>query len=205
MKLSGTPSEIMALILRDAPNIAAPEVVKRARETIAPAIGQMEDWQGCALYALARPYNRNGAQILEIGTAGGFSAAILTLACPKASITTLNPARHEVDAAARRLAVFSNVTVLSIASWDYLRCYHGPALDLVWVDGDHRQVGRDLPWYQWLRPGGLMLFHDYSPAACPPVFTTVNAWASEMGRSADVSLMDDRLLGMAGFYRREGE
>lgn len=204
MRLTAIPAEIIAAIVRDAPNLMAPDLVRRAREIIAPAQGQMEDWQGALLYALAKPYNRSGAQILEIGTAGGFSAAVLALACPKASITTLNPRGHEVEAAAQRLLGFTNVTVLRMASWDYLEVYCGPELDVVWIDGDHRRVALDLPWYNWLRPLGLMLLHDYSPSACPPVWFSVNEWARQRRRPADVSVLDDRGLGMVGFYRGDG-
>ena len=203
MKLTGTPDEIVTHIRRDAPNLMAPDAVVRAREIIAPGRAQMEDWQGAALYALARPYNRGGANILEIGTAAGFSAAVLALACPNASITTLNPAAHEVTTAARALERFTNITVLQVKSWDYLKLYRGPCLDMVWIDGDHRQVARDLPWYEWLRPHGLMLLHDYSPSACPPVWASVNTWARDRRRPADVSVLDDRQIGIVGFYRRE--
>ena len=99
--------------------------------------------------------------------------------------------------------------MLPIASWSYLAGYKGPAFDVVFVDGDHKQVARDLPWFNWIHPGGLMLFHDYSPAesthACPPVYDVVNARAIRLGRELDVLLVDDTLAGIAGFYKQKWE
>lgn len=200
MYISGTPEEIVRTLLRDMPNLMAPRVAQEAVDAILPARPQMLPWQGAALYALARPFNRCGAQILEIGTAGGYSATILRHACPNANITTLNPIEGEVRDTAPRLAALG-ITSLRIASWDYLALYNGPQFDLVWVDGDHKRCAMDLPWWSFVRPLGLMLFHDYSPAACPPVFAAVGELGKKLGREPDVVVIDDRNVGMAGFYR----
>jgi predicted O-methyltransferase YrrM len=170
---------------------------------------QILDWQAVALYTLARPYDHPGARILEIGTAGGFSAAVLSMAAPLATITTLNPRMDEMVRARKRLDKCRNVVTLAMASWDLLAVYGGQGFDMVFVDGDHRMVGRDLPWFNWIIPGGLMLFHDYSPEdsphACVPVYDTVNFMAEQLGRELDVLIMDDRMAGLAGFYRQKRE
>ena len=133
----------------------------------------IEVYQAYALYALARQFNRPGARVLEIGTAIGYSAAVLASALPDAQIITLNPHASEAAKARANLGAWGNVTVVEALSWDYLESYAGEPFDLIFVDGDHKRVRRDFAWWDHLRDGGLMLFHDYSPAgtyrACVPV------------------------------------
>jgi len=98
------------------------------------------------------------------------------------------------------------VRLVPARSWDYLAAYAGPELDLVFVDGDHGLVVRDLPWFNWLRLNGLLLFHDYTPASsgkrpCAPVYETVRVFGDMLGREPDVLVVDDQGDGMAGFYR----
>lgn len=166
---------------------------------------QMLPYQAMALYGLTKDYNREGAHIQEIGTASGFSAAIMAIAAPKAKIITLNCAHHEIEAAQINLEEFKSVTVVEAISWDYLAHYTGPYLDMIFVDGNHRQVARDMTWFNWLSVGGLMLFHDYSILSSNIVYETVNKFVSELGRPLDVSIIDADKVGMAGLYRQEGE
>jgi predicted O-methyltransferase YrrM len=166
---------------------------------------QMLPYQAMALYALAARYNVAGTNILEIGTAAGFSASIMAQAAPKARIITLNPRDWEVKDAQRNLSAWPNVTVVEAASWDYLKNYTGPDLDMVFVDGDHNRVNYDLPWFNELKPGGLFLFHDYSEVTCRTVYDTVNLMAKKLGRNLDVSIIDTNFIGMAGLYRQDGE
>jgi len=167
----------------------------------------MLPYQLVALYGLAQPWNVKKARILEIGTGQGASAYVLSRAAPRAQIVTLNPNAIEADFARDHLhwAGCHNVEVVAEASWDYLVDYPGPEFHLVFVDGDHRHVLRDLPWFNWLWPLGTMLFHDYSPRACPPVFEGVNHLGAALGRDPDVLIVDDDDIGMAGFCRRQGE
>jgi len=161
----------------------------------------MEPFQVAALFALAAQYN--GGNILEIGTFIGHSASIMAQAAPEAKIITLNHAAHEVEEAVRNLREWPNIEVVQALSWDYLDTYGNPMLDMVFVDGDHKRVVRDLPWWGWLEKDGLMLFHDYSPKLCPPVYNAVNRLGEMLGREPDVMVMDDEGRGMAGFYNRE--
>lgn len=158
--------------------------------------GQLEPYQAAALFALARKHD--GGNILEIGTLIGYSASLIAQAAPNAEIATLNSAAHEIEAARHNLAEWPNVQVIQAISWDYLESYVGPMLNMVFVDGDHKRVARDVPWWDWVAEGGLMLFHDYSPEKCPPVYAAVNGLAEALGRGPDVLLMDDQGVGMAG-------
>lgn len=158
--------------------------------------------EAVALYHLARQHD--GGAFLEIGTAYGFSAAVLALAAPNARIVTLNPKDTEYPRAKENLAQYENVIVRKAKSWDHLDGYQGPYLDLVFVDGDHGQVARDFAWWNWLKAGGLMLFHDYAPEGdsrpCQPVYEALNALRDALCRDFDV-----RYQSLAGWYKQKQE
>jgi len=172
----------------------------KAKREVAP-------YQAAALYALAQEYD--GGNILEIGTARGYSAAVMAQAAFRASIVTLNPVVDEADVARGNLAAFNNVKVLTIKSWDYLATYDGPELDMIFVDGDHARIVHDLPWFNWLVSGGLIVFHDYAPdgtyRAVPPVFEALNRFAAYIERDFDVSVIDDGGVGLVGWRKQNGE
>ena len=165
------------------------------------------DYQKAWLYVVTSWHNLPDANILEIGTLVGHSAAMIAQAAPKARILTLNPVIDEARIARRNLARYNNVRVLDVRSWDYHKTITDP-YDLIFVDGDHRHIERDLPWFNRLKVGGLMLFQDYSPAdashACPPVYEALNRMAEKL-HGFDVLIIDDGKTGMAGICRKEGE
>ena len=168
--------------------------------------GLMWNYQCAWLYALAQP--TNGGHILEIGTYKGKSALVMALACPQSHIVSLTTQIEEVQAAAQALAG-RLVDIRIVKSWDYLSSYAGPELDMVFVDGDHRHVRNDFGWFNWLRTGGVILFHDWSMMGTSSVqacYHAINEFsAKQLGRPADVKIRDLLGVGMAGFYRREGE
>ena len=161
------------------------------------------------LYALARQFNYYGANILEIGTCHGWSASVIAEAAPMAQIVTCTPRLAHVEHAREHLQIYPNVAVVQTRSQDYLANYIGPKLDMVFVDGDHENVIDDLPWYNWLKVGGLMLHHDYTPPEAPnrpcrPVWEALNNFSEQL-HSADVLLVGENREGMAGWYRQENE
>jgi predicted O-methyltransferase YrrM len=168
---------------------------------------QMLAYQLMALYGLATRYNIQGASILEIGTGFGASTFMLSKAAPLAMIVSLSASVDETEIALKSLQAAGciNVQVAVQMSWDRLAQYTGPELDMVFVDGDHLCILRDMPWWNWIKVGGLMCWHDYSPRACPPILAAVNAWAKRLGRLLDVFVTDDVGIGFAGMYRHEGE
>jgi len=166
---------------------------------------QLHEYQALALFKLASDYNIASASILEIGTLAGYSASIMAQAAPNATIITLNPADWEVEEARGNLEEYRNVTVLESYSWDYLEKYNGHQFDMIFVDGDHNRIARDLPWFKHLRVGGLMLFHDYCETKSGIVFARLNETANKYDHPFDVYLMDSSGNGMVGFYRRNGE
>src|SRR5512139_364275 len=171
----------------------------------------VSNYQGMALCALARQYDHESANILEIGTAYGHSCFMIASGAPKARIITLNNPEKvwEIDAARRQLKMYKNVTVVGKLSWDYLARYVGPPLEMIFVDGDHAHIKNDLPWWNWLKVGGLFVHHDYSPAGsvreCPPVFEALNEFGAFLGRSPDVLIVDDQEIGLAGWYKQESD
>lgn len=192
MRLKGSRTWLMGTLLKQNPEAAL------ALENSAHIRGQLELHQAAALYVLAGKHN--GGHILEIGTLAGYSASLMAQAAPEAKIVTLNPAENEIPVATANLARYQNIQIVMAKSWDYLTDYKGPKLDLIFVDGDHKRVGKDMPWWDWLAGGGLMLFHDYSPKACPPVYEAVNQLGERLGRGPDVLIMDEEKVGLAGFY-----
>ena len=124
-------------------------------------------YQAALLYAMAEQYNNANAEIMEFGTCWGWSAAVMAGAAPSAHIVTMTPNPNHYKIASGQLAQLKNVKVLDCKSSDLLERYTGPRLDMIFVDGDHENVHLDLPWWNWLKPGGLMLHHDYTPKGAP--------------------------------------
>jgi predicted O-methyltransferase YrrM len=187
------------------------EVLAGARAAVPWCKREIWPHQAAVLAFLAHQFDREGARILEIGTALGYSAAVMALAAPRARITTLNPKGPEYVQAMSNLDRFANVRVLMEYSYQYLADYSGSSLDLVFVDGDHSLEGvrRDTGWWKHVREGGLILFHDYSPAGSkrpnPEVVQAVDEFAARLGRRPDVLVVDEQSVGMAGFVRREAD
>ena len=172
---------------------------------------QVAPYQGAILYALAKRFNFVDANILEIGTAWGYSAAMMAHGAPKAKITTLNPKGHEFKRAKEYLAytAYKNISFVQKMSTEYLFYYEGPKLDLIFVDGDHKNVHLDMPWWDWLNVGGIMFHHDYSPShSARPTqicFDRINDFADWIGRKPDLLFIDDTDVGMAGWKKRASD
>lgn len=200
MTETGTQAELLAKMQARVPDAPAMPPVKR----------KVLDYQMLALYACASCFNRPGARILEIGTGHGGSGYMIGHAAPLATILSLttNPGEKVEAEAFWRRAGIGGASVTVASSWDYLAC-DGQKWDLVWIDGDHNRIRLDLPWFDRLKIGGLMLCHDYSPndSRTPSgiVYSELNAMAERLGRPFDVSLIDEGEVGMVGFYRRKGE
>ena len=207
MIITGTPAIIVDTIAQDHPEVM--RVMWKVRERVLYQRRAVYEYQAVALYALARQFNRAECNILEIGTAYGFSCSYIAAAAPLATIVTLNPKTSELPSARQALSHYQGVRVVQSLSWDYLASYAGPELHMIFVDGDHKNVVRDMPWWNHLAVGGLMVFHDYAPEGtprpCPPVYECVNAWGAKLGRPLDVLVKDTGGVGLAGFYRRDGE
>lgn len=166
------------------------------------------DYQAALVYIMALQYNKAGARIFEIGTCWGWSAYVMTKAAPLAKIVTCTPNPNHYKLALSYLEGLP-VGVVEAESQNLLANYKGPELDMIFVDGDHARIVEDLPWWNWLKVGGLMLHHDYTPKGAPretpPVFRWLNRFGEYIGRGPDVLMIDDQKTGMAGWYKQEGD
>lgn len=190
----------------------AAEAVVHANVVVPWCKRQMRRHEAAVLYVLASGCNRPDAEILDIGTAYGYSAAVMAQAAPLARITTITPKTEEYAKAFGYLSgEFHNVFPLQAYSADHLAAYQGPALDLLVVDGDHTADGirRDFGWLRWLKPGSWVFFHDYSPKGaerqCPPVKEAVDELAAAIGRPFDVLVTDERHNSIVAWRQKEGE
>jgi len=204
----GTSAVIMAQVRAVYPHLDG--ALRKARKAVAHHKVEIWPEQAAVLYLLARQFNHYGSEFLEIGTAFGYSAAIMAVAAPHAHIITLEVDRDRQRLARRNLASFPNVGVTKRAAADLLEDYAGPHLDLIFIDGNQKNVAQDLLWWNHLRFGGLLLIHDYTPESAPvrpcrQVFEAVHQFATVRGRDPDVVQMDQQGVGMAGWYRRDNE
>lgn len=202
-----TPEEILATFIKQHPELHSIE--QEARAAMRVTNKAVYPYQAAALYHHAKPYN--GGRVLEIGTAYGFSCFYIASAMPDSPIVTLNTNADEVKAAQASLSRFPNVQVVEFVSWDYfsVTTKFNREYDFIFVDGDHKQIDRDLAWFNRLSIGGLIMFHDYSPKdstrPCPPVYRAVNEMGKQLGRKPNILIIDGNKVGLAGFYRQFGE
>ena len=165
------------------------------------------------LYIIARQYNEEGKNILEIGTNRGKSSYTMATAAPLANLTSLEIYRenwliakriHETGYVAEFITVPPVKTNLLLAdSVEYLANYKGPKLDMIFVDGDHFEGALlDAEWWNWLNIGGCILFHD-AHGMFPHVKEAVTRLEKLTGREPDVWLRTDYCI--AGFYKEEGD
>lgn len=166
----------------------------------------MPPWESMLLAGIGTWFNYPGARILEIGGCKGGSASIWAEAAPKAEIHTLEPAKRFQSILHENLKPYPNITIWQKFSWHhFLETMEDPLLwDLIFVDGSHVFVHRDLPWWNRLKVGGLMFFDDYTPRIYPVVCAAVrDLWESMGLESADIIVRRRNRAGMAGIWKRK--
>jgi predicted O-methyltransferase YrrM len=206
--LTASDDKILAEIRQVYPDVEA--VLAWTRRHIPAIKREISPYQGAVLAYYAHQHNRPGSRFLEIGTALGYSACLMATAAPQAAITTLNPKDGEFEKARENLKIRSTVRVIKKTSQDFLKTDADGLYDLIFVDGDHAygMVLHDAQFFNRLRPGGLILFHDYSPEGstrpCAGSFQALND-LQDRHRPADVQVIGSGQVGMLGWIRREGE
>jgi predicted O-methyltransferase YrrM len=206
--VQGTGLEIAAYMSNLHPEIG--DVLERITHSMTRYTKrEIRGYEAATLYALAKQFDLDSAEIFEIGACYGWSASVMANAAPRAHIVTCTPNPVHVVYARENLKPYPRVEVREARSVDLLNAYHGPLLDMLFIDGDHEAVADDMPWWNWLKPGGLMFHHDYSPAdsplrPCRRVWDVLNGWA-EHAHPFDVRIADENREGMAGWYRCEDE
>lgn len=82
-----------------------------------------------------------------------------------------------------RLGIVDLMNVHRMPSVEASHLFEDDSLDLVMIDADHEytHVYSDLEsWWPKIKPGGLLMGHDYSPGCgCPEVVRAVDDWAME--------------------------
>ena len=124
------------------------------------------------------------AEVLEVGSAYGYSAVAMALA--GAQVLAIDPHiwLQSQGAMASNLAAYdvsSRVEVRAAWSQDMLPqlVKEGRLFDLVWIDGDHEApaVAHDVEWARrLLKPTGTLAVHDYDEDTCPGVRQSLDAW-----------------------------
>jgi predicted O-methyltransferase YrrM len=119
-----------------------------------------------------------GRRVLEIGSAYGYSAAVMALA-GAVHVTAVDPHKAVPSAgimaeSLEALNVADQVEMVCDYSWRVMpqMVADGLRFGLIFVDGDHsveaaaRDAAMALPL---LEPGGTLAFHDYREPECPGV------------------------------------
>jgi predicted O-methyltransferase YrrM len=209
LQLTGTNLEIAASMVAFDPDLG--HILERVNLGMTKRYLKREimPYEAACLYALARQFDRPGAEFFEIGTCYGWSALVMAAGAPHAHIATCTPNPSHIEAATANFAGHPNLELRPARSQDLLTDYRGPLLDMLFIDGDHNAVIHDMPWWNWLKVGGLMVHHDYCPAdapirPCRPVYDCLNEWAAKT-HPFDVLIVNHEQAGLAGWYRREGE
>lgn len=170
--------------------------------------GSMQPYQAAFIsWLVHNNYNYRNAKILEIGTGVGYSTAFLANACPLAKIYTINPNSSELEFAAKyhQNLELGNITYINKSSDEYFGTGN-KHFDMIFVDGDHKNIRSDLKWWNTLHSSGLMLFHDYTDeTGSKPqihVWNELNKFCMELKRTDfDVLVIDTKdKYGMCGFY-----
>ena len=226
LHLKATRPELLAQLTRQ--YLSWPALHAKVRQRVAPNKKEVWEEQALAIAILAAQYNRPGCRILELGANRGYTACVMALAAPLAHVTTLEPNAVHRRIARTNVAPIAtvgprahlgalNVSVRPESSVAFLGVDSG-TYDMIFVDGDHKNIRLDLPWFNRLNPDGLFLHHDYagpeSSRPCPPVYDALNYFAGlrklPCGVKAamhdfDVLVSDETGTAIAGFYRHEGE
>lgn len=126
-----------------------------------------------------------GANVLEIGSAYGYSAVAMALA--GARVVAVDPHNWlpSLEVMQKNLAAYEvtdQVDIRVARSNDEMpRLYEeGRRFDLIWIDGDHsaEAVTHDVTWaLKLLYPEtGILACHDYDETTCPGVRQALDAW-----------------------------
>lgn len=123
------------------------------------------------------------ADVLEIGSAYGYSAIAMALAGARVIAVDPHNWLQSYGQMVANLVAYGVSSLVEIRREDSRTALpdllKGERFDLVWIDGDHEAaaVAHDVEWARkLLRPGGTLACHDYGEATCPGVRQALDAW-----------------------------
>lgn len=124
------------------------------------------------------------AEVLEVGSAYGFSSVVMALAGGRVTAVDRHSDLKSHGTMLANLAAYAVSSRVDIRLGDSRTVL--PQLfaeerrfDLAWVDGGHEAhvVAHDVEWVRkLLRPGGTLAVHDYGEDTCPDVRTVLDRW-----------------------------
>lgn len=142
-----------------------------------PRAGREKGRQALALVMRNLQYKK----AVEIGTRRGDSAVIWCGAIPELKLVCIDPWKdrtEEYEKTTERLSDY-NVHVIRLASMDVVRGFANGSVDFVYIDGNHEFdccCADIIYWSQKVRPGGLVLVHDYCVSRRSGVMRAVDAY-----------------------------
>jgi predicted O-methyltransferase YrrM len=124
------------------------------------------------------------ADVLEIGSAFGYSAVAMALAGGRVLAVDPHQQLASYETMLANLGFYNVADRVTIRRGDSRAVFPelvgaGLTFDLVWIDGDHaaEMVTHDVGWaVKLLRPGGTLACHDHGEATCPGVAQALDAW-----------------------------
>jgi predicted O-methyltransferase YrrM len=204
LNITGTQEELWGQLDEICPDIRARIVEVRSLLKAPVNKRDTRDYEAALLYILSAQYDYFGAKIAEVGTGLGFTAAIMQHAAPRAHVMTCTPDNSHVSIARGNLKPnFQGITVLEMKSVEWLEKIEDGFLDMVYIDGDHKHVRLDLPFYNKLKVGGLKFHHDYW-LHNHFVYVALLDFAEKM-HPFDVLMTNEKQEAVGGWYRQEGE
>ena len=125
-----------------------------------------------------------GKEVLEIGSAYGYSAIAMALAGGQVYAVDPHLQLASYETMQANIGFYGVADRVEIRRGDcrsVMPELHdaGRRFDLIWIDGDHaaEMVDHDITWARrLLREGGTLACHDYDEDTCPGVRQALDAW-----------------------------
>ena len=189
-----TPAAFITAVAETYPEVH--DAIETADVLVKDRTQSVLDYQAALLYYVAKQYN--GELIIELGTKNGFSTAILAQAAPDSRIITVEKYIHVMGDTGKVLKKFKNLEFVNAVSWEFAEKVRDGKVGLLFVDADHKNATQDTEaWWDKMREGGLMLYHDYNEKRFPDVVKAVNLYGEP-----DIIYLSEG-IGMAGKFKRD--
>lgn len=146
------------------------------------AFGYLYEYEAVAIQLLAASLPED-AKIVNFGAGTGTSALAMVSGNPTAKVWTVDISPGSPIGGLENERNAFAATPLKLpeqilgCSWEVGKAWKNGKLDMVFIDGDHSApaVRKDIEaWLPNVKPGGLVLFHDYERDVWPDVKMVVD-------------------------------